>query len=143
MDNITTKLLRECNAGIKMGENALDLVMSYVKSKELREVLSEAKDAHAILGDETHKMLIRARESTKPPHAAAEKMSELKIKATLSMNNSSASVAGLITDGCNMGAKSISHYLNKYPTAEMNARHLAHRIIAVEDELRDKLRAYL
>lgn len=143
MDSNTTKLLRECNAGIKMGENALNLVMEYVKNKELRDVLDEAKDAHAILGDETHRMLIRARETTKPPHKLAEKMSEMKIKVALSMNGSAASAAGLITDGCNMGAKSISHYLNKYPTVEMNARHLAHRIIAIEDELRDKLRAYL
>lgn len=126
-----------------MGENALTLASSYTKNKELKAALGEAIEAHAILGDETHKMLIRARESTKPPHAMAEMMSEMKIKATLSVNSSPSSVAGLITDGCNMGAKSISHYLNKYPTAEMSARHLAHKIITVEDDLRDKLRAYL
>jgi hypothetical protein len=42
-----------------------------------------------------------------------------------------------------MGAKSITHYLNKYPDATAPAKQLAHRIIAAEDALRDELRTYL
>ena len=143
METNTVKLLRECNAGIKMGMNALNLVISHVKDKELKAALEEARDTHAILGDETHKMLIKARESTKDAHPVAEAMSDMKIRATLAMNNSKSKIAHLITDGCNMGAKSITHYLNKYPDATAPAKHLAHRIIAAEDALRDQLRTYL
>lgn len=35
----TIKLLRECDAGIKMGISAIDEVMKYVKNEELKKVL--------------------------------------------------------------------------------------------------------
>lgn len=143
METNTVKLLRECNAGIKMGMNALNLVLGHVKDSRLKVALEEARDTHAILGDETHKMLIRARQSTKDAHPMAEAMSDMKIKASLAMDNSKSRIAHLITDGCNMGAKSISHYLNKYPDATDPAKNLANRIIAAEDTLRDQLRTYL
>ena len=126
-----------------MGMNALNLAISHAKDGQLKAALEEARDTHAILGDETHKMLIKARESTKDPHPVAEAMSDMKMKAALAMNSSRSKIAHLITDGCNMGARSISHYLNKYPDATAPARNLANRIIAAEDALRDQLRTYL
>ena len=39
MNNDTVNLLKECNAGIKMGVNSIDSVLPYVKSKEMKRVL--------------------------------------------------------------------------------------------------------
>ena len=39
--NDTVRLLRECNAGLKMGENAIERVLPHVKSEELRTALEE------------------------------------------------------------------------------------------------------
>ena len=39
MENDTIRLLRECNAGIKMGVSSLDDVIEHVQSESLRNLL--------------------------------------------------------------------------------------------------------
>ena len=51
--------------------------------------------------------------------------------------------ADLITDGCNMGIKSLYKYMNQYPAANEKTKDLCKRLIAIEDQLRKELRAYL
>ena len=48
-----------------------------------------------------------------------------------------------MTDGCNMGVKQLSVYLNKYPTADKSAKNIAEKLIREENSLLEKLRAYL
>jgi hypothetical protein len=48
-----------------------------------------------------------------------------------------------MTDGCNMGIKSIYKYLNKYDCANNDSREIANNIISAEQELRTSLRQYL
>ena len=55
----TVKLLRECNAGIKMGVSSLDEVLPKVQSASLRSSLEKCRQAHGKLGDETHALLAR------------------------------------------------------------------------------------
>ena len=57
----TVKLLRECNAGIKMGVSSLDEVLPKVQSASLRSSLEKCRQAHGKLGDETHALLARYR----------------------------------------------------------------------------------
>ena len=38
----TIKLLRECDAGVKMGVSAIDEVMDYVKDNDLRKILQHS-----------------------------------------------------------------------------------------------------
>ena len=42
----TIKLLRECDAGIKMGTASIHDVMDYVKDEELKKLLEACKDKH-------------------------------------------------------------------------------------------------
>ena len=42
----TIKLLRECDAGIKMGISAIDDVLEYVKSEKLKKYLKDCRDEH-------------------------------------------------------------------------------------------------
>ena len=46
----TIKLLRECNAGIKMGVSSLDEVLPKVQSASLRNSLEKCRQAHGKLG---------------------------------------------------------------------------------------------
>ena len=139
----TLNLLRECNSGIKMGIESINNVMPYVKSDELRSVLDACKDKHAVLGDETHKALINADESTKNAHPVAQVMSDMKIRATITLKKSDNTVADVMTDGCNMGIKSIYKYLNQYSGADDKSKSIANRLISAEQELRTDLRSYL
>ena len=61
----------------------------------------------------------------------------------LSMDECDATIADLMTDGCNMGIKSLYKYLNQYPAADHKARELCMRLISIEQELRKELRCYL
>ena len=143
MPKDTVKLLQECAKGVKMGERAISLTISQTRPGELKQILEDAGQAHAILGDDVRKLLYSGGEHAKEPSTVIQMMSDAKIKAMMSISGSGATAASLITDGCNMGSKSITHYLNKYPKASLPAQVLAHRIIRTEDELRDKLRKFL
>lgn len=143
MNEDTINLLRECNSGIKMGIESINNVMPYVKSEELKSVLNACKDKHAVLGDETHKALINADESTKNAHPVVQVMSDMKIRATVTLKKSDNTVADVMTDGCNMGIKSIYKYLNQFASADDNSKSIANRLISVEQELRTDLREYL
>ena len=139
----TIKLLRECNAGIKMGEDAIKQVLPRVHNNELRRALQVCKNTHASLGDETHSQLLSHRADTKDPHPMARTMSNMKIYATMMTGESDKKIADLMTDGCDMGIKSLHKYLNKYKNADDSAKSLAKRIIASEEYLEKSMRAFL
>ena len=143
METDTIKLLRECNAGIKMGEDAIKQVLPKAKSEGLRHALEVCKNTHAALGDETHAMLLDHKAETKDAHPMARAMSNLKINATMMMKESDNRIADLMTDGCDMGIKSLTKYLNKYKNATPEAKNLAKRLIASEEYLEGKMRDYL
>ena len=143
MNEDTINLLKECNSGIKMGVESINNVMPYVKSEELKKILNACKDKHAILGDENHKALIDADENTKNAHPIAQVMSDMKIRANITLKKSDSTVADVMTDGCNMGIKSIYKYLNQYQGANDSSRSIANRLISAEQELRTDLRSYL
>ena len=143
MQTDTINLLRECNAGIKMGESAIKKVLPHAKSEDLRHTLEVCKNTHATLGDETHAMLLRHNADTKEPHAIIRAMSDMKIYAKMMAQNTDSQIADVMTDGCDMGIKSLSKYLNKYKNADQDAKSIAKRLIASEEYLENKIREYL
>jgi hypothetical protein len=143
METDTIKLLRECNAGIKMGEDAIKQVLPHTSSERLKAALENGKNAHAILGDETHALLLSNNAATADAHPIARYMSALKICGTMMMKECDSKIADLMTDGCDMGIKSLNKYLNKYKNASNQSRDLAKRIIASEEELKHSISAFL
>ena len=53
----TIRLLRECDAGIKMGISAIDEVMKYVKNEELKKVLQNGMKDNEELKNELLELL--------------------------------------------------------------------------------------
>lgn len=53
----TIKLLRECDAGIKMGTASIHDVMDYVKDEDLKKLLEACKDKHRVLEREIEELL--------------------------------------------------------------------------------------
>ena len=141
--NDTIRLLRECNAGLKMGENAIERILPHVKDEGMRMALEECKDVHADLGDKTHKLLLRSGSDTKPPHRIASAMSDMKIRMMMLLDESDKTIADLMTDGCNMGVKSLSKYLNQYKAADPASKSIARELISTEDILCAQMRSYL
>ena len=144
MDNKDTiHLLKECDAGSKMAVTSLDDVMESVQDEKLKELLKKSKDHHTKLGNEIHSMLIQYHSEEKDPNPMAKSMSWLKTNMKMSMDKSDATVADLLTDGCNMGIKSLYKYMNQYANAESKVKNLCNNLIDIERELRKELRSYL
>lgn len=142
-NNDTIYLLKECDAGTKMAVSSIDEVLESIEKPELKQLLSKSKEHHETLGNEIHSLLLEYHSEEKDPNAMAKGMSWLKTNMKMTMDNSDATVADLITDGCNMGIKSLYKYLNQYPAAEKKVKDICERLIKIEEELRRDLRQYL
>ncbi|MCR4904681.1 MAG: hypothetical protein K6A33_01265 [Clostridiales bacterium] len=139
----TVRLLQECDAGAKMGVDAIDDVMKDVRDNALRDLLDSSKQEHEALSGSIREHLNRFEDEGKDPPMMASAMSWLKTKAELMMNPGDHTVADLMTDGCNMGVKSLSKYLNQYKAADETSKDCAKKLIAAEEQLTKDLRAYL
>ena len=56
----TIKLLRECDAGVKMGIDSIEQVLEYVKDSELRSILSKCKTEHENMKEDISILLAKA-----------------------------------------------------------------------------------
>lgn len=139
----TVKLLRECDAGVKMGIESLDDVRNSVRHPDLKEKLVNCKKEHEDLCREIEGALERFGDDGKEPNPIAEGMSKLKTEWKMRMKDEDSTVAELMLDGCNMGVKSLSRYLNQYKAADESAKDIAKRLISLEERLGKEMRAYL
>ncbi len=139
----TVRLLRECDAGAKMGVDAFEDVMDRVRDQRLKTLLADSKAEHETLSHEIKNQLHRFKDQGKEPPAMASAMSWLKTQAELMMDPADHTVADLMTDGCDMGVKSLSKYLNKYEAADEKSKNCAKKLIAMEERLAQSLRPFL
>lgn len=139
----TIRLLRECDAGIQMGVSAIDDVLERVQAPDMYRRLSACKRAHESLKTEINVMLADCHDDGKAPNPLAQGMPWLKTNAAMVMNGSDQTIASLMTDGCNMGVKSLGRYLNQYEAASEDSKDITKRLIGLEQKLSDDLREYL
>lgn len=139
----TLNLLRECNAGIKMGISSLNDVLDRVESTDLEDKLKKSRNEHENLETETLLLLKRYGEQEKEPNIMAKGMSMIKTNVMLGINESDKMVASLITDGCNMGIKSINGFINDYPDADEEVKAIAKKVIDLETTLLENIKEYL
>lgn len=142
-DGDTVKLLKECDAGIKMGISSIENVIDDVKNSDFRTILHDCKTEHEKLQGEILGLLDEHNDDGKNPNPMAKSMSWIKTNVKIAMENTDNSVADLVTDGCNMGVKSLSKYLNQYKSAEHRARDITKRLVKIEDELAVDIRQFL
>ena len=143
IESDTIKLLRECDAGVKMGIASINDVLTHVESEAFQKQLSGCKQEHEKLQDEIQQELDKYHDEGKNPNPIAKGMSWMKTNMKLGMEDSDATIADLMTDGCNMGVKSLSRYLNQYKAADEYSKDIAKRLIKQEDQLIQNARPYL
>lgn len=139
----TIKLLKECNAGIKIGINGIEDVLPEVKNPDFSALLTDSRKEHEKLGSETRELLNKCHDSGKEPHPMAKSMAKMKTNVKLAFDNSDRSAASLITDGCNMGVKSLNKYLNQYNGADEKSKDIAKRLIHIEERLAEDISCFL
>lgn len=139
----TIRLMRECDAGIKMGVSSIDDVLEYVTDAAFQSCLMKCKSEHEKLEGELRVLLKDYQDEGKDPNPMAQGMSWIKTNMKLAMNNSDQTIADLMTEGCNMGVKSLSKYLNEYKAASERSKDIAKKLIALEAKLAEDIRQYL
>lgn len=139
----TVKLLRECDAGVKMGVASMDDVLGQVHSGTLKQSLAECKKEHEKLKSEIQSLLDKYHDDGKEPNPIAKGMSWMKTNLKMGMDNSDQTIANLMTDGCNMGVKSLNQYLNQYAAADEVSKDIAKRLIHLEEQLAMDIRKFL
>lgn len=138
----TFSLLKECDAGVKMATDSLDHVRDYAKTPEMRALLNTSRQQHEWIGREVQDMLEKCGGKGREPHPVARKMASVKTNVKLSADNSQESIAEIISDGCDMGVKSLKGYLEQYKGAEVPARALCRTLVAVEQQLGAEMRQF-
>ena len=139
----TIRLLRECDAGVKMGVASIDDVLDDVKSHGLRQYLTTCRNEHIELSKEINVLLDNYRDDGKEPNPMAKGMSHIKTTMKIAFEKSDETIADLITDGCNMGVKSLNKYLNEYEAASEVSKDICKRLINLEEKLAIDIRDYL
>lgn len=139
----TIKLLRECDAGIKMGVSSIDEVLGYVHTAKMKKILIECKEEHNAIKQEIQKLLDEYHDDGKDPNPIAKGMSWIKTNVKLIVDESDNTIAELMTDGCNMGVKSLNKYLNEYKAADDRAKDKTKRLIELEKKLCEQMHPFL
>ena len=139
----TVKLLRECDAGVKMGISSIDDVVEQVHSQQLRQRLTDCRTAHKKLESQIEGQLTRFKDQGKDPNPMAKGMSWMKTNWKLAMDDSDNTIADLMTDGCNMGVKSLNMYLNRYQAADEYSKDITKKLINLEEKLAVDIREFL
>ena len=142
-ENDTVKLLRECDAGIKMAVSSIDEILDNVRDKELKNVLITCKSEHSKLQTQVQVLLAGLHDEGKEPNPMAKGMSWIKTNAKLAFDDSDKTTADLMTDGCGMGIKSLNRYLNQYKAADEVSKDITKQLIALEEKLNKDLQKYL
>ena len=139
----TIKLLRECDAGTKMGIASIDDVLDHVENQQLYKRLADCKAEHEQLQGKIQELLGRYRDEGKNPNPIAKSMSWMKTNMKLGMEATDGTIADLMTDGCNMGVKSLNRYLNQYKAADEQSKDIAKKLSHLEEQLTVDIRQFL
>ena len=139
----TVRLLRECDSGVRMGVASLSKVTERTRSPRLTSMLDESRKEHCRLGEEIERGLADFDDTGRQPNTMALAMSNAKIALMLAVKPNDRTVAGLMTDGCNMGVKSLCRYINQYKAADERSKDIAKKLVAMEAKLSEQLRDFL
>ena len=140
----TIFLLQECSAGSKMAIDSMDHIRSRVEDKQLIEIMDKYHDSHTKLERECQAMLREAGAEDKEPNMFAQAFATMQSRIKMFLeNNDKSEAASLLTDGCSMGIKSLSEYINKYKNANNESQDIARRLRDTEEHMMEDLQPML
>lgn len=139
----TIKLLKECDAGAKMGIDGIEEVLDKVENEKLKSILEKYLQDHKKLEDKIKDELDKFHDEEKEPNPIAKVMSWMKTNVKLIKGEHDKVIADLMTEGCNMGIKSICRYMNQYPNALENIKKLCYDLVELEENFAKDMREYL
>ena len=139
----TIELLKECDAGCKMAIGSMEQIAGFVTDDKLQTLITKYNKDHVRMEEELHRALnnVGAEEGTPSPIAKASSWVQAEVK--MMMKGDSKQAASLLTDGCNMGIKSLCEYKNKYKAADDKSVALCEKICDIETKMVEDLQKFL
>lgn len=137
------ELLKECDSGVKMGIDGIKGVIDKAFNDGLRNTLENYEEEHVKILDTIRKKLEKSGMDVKEPHPIAKINLKITTDIKMAVNDSDEKIANIMMDGCNMGIKSVSMYMNQYAGASKETMDIANSIVTLEQNFMNDLRQYL
>ena len=139
----TIILLSQVNSGCKMAIDSMEQVGKSVDDKRLKDIITKYNDEHIKLEETTHRILNDAGVSEQEPGLLAKTFASVSASVKLMMKDDVHQAAGILTDGCNMGIKTLCEYRNHYKAADEKSVNLCQQLCDVEDRMLAELKPLL
>ena len=139
----TVELLKECDAGCKMAIDSMEQISKYVSDDKLKTVIQKYNGAHIKMEEDIHRLLNMIGEEDKDPNPIAKASSWIQSEVKMMMNCDAKQAAHILTDGCNMGVKSLCKYKNQYKAAEEKSVQICDKLCDLETKMTYDLREFL
>ena len=93
-----------------MGIHSIEEILPKAQIEEVRKILLTGLEKHQKLKAKISTLLKEDGDDEKSPNPLAQGMSWMKTNVKMAMDDSDSTIAELITDGCDMGIKSLNRY---------------------------------
>ena len=143
MEEHSVNLLRECDSGCKMAAESLEQIRDFVADRDLWNDITESYETHQNLDAKIKKTLASMEEDGKKPGAMASAWSWMSTEMRMMAKGGDKEAASIVTDGCNMGIKTICGYKNQYSGASKAVMEIADELTSMEEKLRDQMKHFL
>ena len=143
MEDHTISLLQECSQGCKMGIKSINQISEYVSDQKLKRIIEKYRGEHQKIETEVNRLLSMIGKEGKQPEMMASAMSWISTEMKMMMKDDDKQVAKIMTEGCDMGVRSICGFINQYSGASKSAIGLAKDLVKIEEEFREEMKPYL
>ncbi|MFR4781811.1 MAG: hypothetical protein ACLUAR_02155 [Pilosibacter sp.] len=134
MEEHSVNLLRECDSGCKMAAESLEQIRDMVSDQELWKDITESYEKHQELDAKIKKTLSAMEEEGKEPGKMASAWSWMSTEMRMMAKGGDKEAASIVTDGCNMGIKTICGYKNQYSGASKAVMEIADELTGMEEK---------
>lgn len=139
----TVELLKECDAGCKMAVDSMEQIGKYVTDDQLKTLITKYNGEHIKMEEDIHRMLNAMGEEDQEPNPIAKASSWLQSEVKMMLKGDTHQAASLLTDGCNMGIKSLHEYKNQYKAADDKSVKMCEKICNIETRMVEDLQSFL
>ena len=139
----TVELLKECDAGCKMAIDSMEQIGKFVTDDQLKTIITKYNGEHIKMEEDIHRLLNNIGEEEQEPNPMAKASSWAQTQVKMMIKGDSKQAASLLTDGCNMGVKSLCEYKNTYKAADEKSVAICDKLCDIETRMEGELRAFL
>lgn len=139
----TIELLKECDAGCKMAMDSMEQIGKFVTDDKLKTLIKKYNGDHIRMEEDIHRMLNNIGAQEGEPNLMAKASSWIQSEIKMLMKGDSKQAASLLTDGCNMGVKSLCEYKNQYKAADEKSVAMCEKLCDIETRMATDLQEFL